>query len=62
MGSSGHMFVAEKTSGSIRFIDPQRNVGNAEHYFEKAIEGETLFCRIDTLDFSQLIKDCIEVI
>ena len=56
-----HLFVAEKTSSNIIFIDPQTNMSGVERYFEKAESGATKYCRIDNLDLSNLIRECIEV-
>ena len=56
-----HVFIAEKTADTILFIDPQRNIEHVERYFDSVILGTTEFCRIDNLEFSNLITDCIEV-
>lgn len=56
-----HLFVAENDNGKIRFIDPQKSLGNVEFYFNYPRVGKTEFVRIDNLEPSALIKDCLEV-
>ena len=58
---NAHLFVAEKLNDEIYFIDPQSNKFDARNRFDRAIEGFTEFARIDDLEISNLIKDCIGV-
>lgn len=55
-----HLFCAEKAEGKIIFIDPQSGDIDVERYFDYELMDNTSFCRIDNLDLSNLIKDCIE--
>ena len=55
-----HLFCAEKGNGKIMFIDPQTGESDVDKYFNKIFIENTKFCRIDKLDFSNLIKICIE--
>lgn len=59
--NGSHLFVGYKSSDRIHFIDPQNGLLKADYYFDSAISDSTLFCRIDTLKISNLIKECIEV-
>lgn len=56
-----HLFVAENDNGIIRFIDPQKSLENVDFYFNYSRVGKTEFVRIDNLEPSALIKDCLEV-
>ena len=58
---SAHLFVAERLNDKIYFVDPQKNKFDARDRFDRAIVGYTEFARIDDLEFSNLLKDCIEV-
>ena len=57
-----HLFVAENDNGRIRFIDPQKSLGNVEKYFSYSRIGKTEFARIDNLVPSEFIKECLEVV
>ena len=48
--SGGHVFVAEKTNGAVRFYDVQSGKEYAESVFEKVRDGETKFWRIDNIE------------
>ena len=56
-----HLFMAENINGRVMFYDPQSNKTNVEFYFESVIVGQTEFTRIDNLEVTSLIKDCLEV-
>jgi len=55
-----HIFCAEKENGKIMFIDPQVGEFDVDKYFNKIFIENTKFCRIDKLDFSNLIRICVE--
>lgn len=54
----GHVFIAEKENGLVRFIDPQSNETDVSYYFDYAKIHETYIMRIDNLEFTDLILDC----
>ncbi|MCM1060061.1 MAG: toxin glutamine deamidase domain-containing protein [Eubacterium sp.] len=57
-GGGGHVFIAERTNGTTRFIDPQNGETDAKSYFDFA-KGSEVFCmRIDNLPFSERIHQC----
>ncbi|MBR1823466.1 MAG: hypothetical protein IJ779_04450 [Ruminococcus sp.] len=58
-----HLIVAENDNGLIKFVDPQKNRIDVRWYFddETIILGKTEFARIDNLNVSNLIKQCLEV-
>lgn len=57
-GGGGHVFIAERTNGMTRFIDPQNGETDARSYFDIA-KGSEVFCmRIDNLPFSERIHQC----
>lgn len=58
--NEAHVFVAEYNNGKTVFLDPQDGNMDARWYFEHAANGKTKFCRIDNLEFSDLIKECCE--
>lgn len=55
-----HVFVAEQIRGHVRFIDPQTGDINCERYFTNASNGGTMFARIDNLEPTELIEECIK--
>ena len=55
-----HIFAAEQIGEKTIFIDPQKNLVSVENYFDMNLLDKTKFCRIDNLDFSTLIKDCMK--
>lgn len=55
-----HMFVAERYNGKSILIDPQNPDRDLTRIFGGEIE-ELVFGRIDNCEFSNLIKECIEV-
>lgn len=60
-GGGGHVFIAERTNGITRFVDPQNGSTDASSYFQFA-KGSDLFCmRIDNLDFTDRIHQCCQV-
>ena len=59
-GGSGHVFIAERTNGVTRFVDPQNGNADASSYFELA-KGSDLYCmRIDNLEFTDRIHLCCQ--
>lgn len=57
-GGGGHVFIAERTNGVTRFIDPQNGETNAKTYFSFA-KGSDVYCmRTDNLEFSDKITQC----
>lgn len=59
-GGGGHVFIAERTNGITRFIDPQNGNVDASSYFNFA-KGQDLYCmRIDNLDFTDRIHQCCQ--
>ena len=55
-----HVFVAQRVNGVVRFIDPQNGNLNCEEYFTNAILGATMIARIDNLEPTELIEQCIK--
>ncbi len=47
-----HVFIAEKTPGGIRFIDPQTNGLDVSGYFAKGKHGEFGLLRVDDLQLN----------
>lgn len=58
--SEGHVFIAERVNGVVRFVDPQNGNLNCEKYFTSAELGATMIARIDNLEPSPLIEKCIK--
>lgn len=58
--SEGHVFIAERVNGEVRFVDPQNGSINCEQYFTNALLGATMIARIDNLEPSLLIEQCIK--
>ncbi len=58
--SEAHVFVAERVNGVVRFVDPQKGSLNCEEYFTKAKIGATMVARIDNLEPTMLIEQCIK--
>ena len=58
--TEGHVFIAEKTDDTVRFVDPQNGKINCEDYFTKASIGATMMARVDNLEPSELIEECIK--
>lgn len=56
----GHVFIAERINGHVRFVDPQTGNINCENYFTNAELGATMIARIDNLTPSSLIEECIK--
>lgn len=48
--NGGHLFVAEKTNGEIKFHDPQKGTTNVQAYFENVQDGKTKYWRIDNIE------------
>ena len=59
VNGDAHTFLAENSGGNIYFLDPQ-TFGNAEKYFNSNLinVNKTLYFRIDTLEPTDLIKQC----
>lgn len=55
-----HVFVAEQISGQVRFVDPQTGDIDCERYFTNVSNGGTMFARIDNLEPTELIEECIK--
>lgn len=58
--NDAHVFVAEQIGGKTVFIDPQNGNVDVRWYFDYALEGKTELCRIDNLEFTELIEECCE--
>ena len=58
--SSAHVFIAERVNGIVRFVDPQTGNINCESYFTMAINNATMISRIDNLEPTELIENCIK--
>lgn len=46
-GSSAHVFIAEKTNGAVRYMDPQNGRMDASNYFSNGSKGHFGFFRMD---------------
>lgn len=55
--TQGHTFIAEQRDGVTHYIDPQSG-NEAYDGIDSAVPGMTQFCRIDTLEPSDLIRNC----
>lgn len=58
--NEAHVFVAECVEGKTVFLDPQDGIMDVREYFTHVVDGRTKFCRIDNLEFSDLVKECCE--
>lgn len=58
----GHTFIAENHNGIIHYYDPQTGESDVSNYFINAVKGKTRITRVDKLDFTDYIKDCVEKI
>jgi hypothetical protein len=59
--NEGHVFVAERIQGNIRFLDPQNGQVDCDKYFAKALKGGTIMARMDNLQPREdLLKECIK--
>lgn len=58
----GHTFVAEQENGKTYFYDPQNGREDCSVYFDRVALDSVDFCRIDRLEPSNYIKDCMEEI
>ena len=55
----GHVFIAEKQNGRVRYIDPQSNNNDVSNYFNDMKSNKTQFWRIDDATLNDdLIKYC----
>ena len=55
-----HLFIAEQYNGITFFLDPQNYEVNAEEHFKRKLFDTTRICRIDDLQFSELVRECCE--
>lgn len=59
---SGHVFIAEKHNGEIKFYDPQPSGYDIQMNAEKNLNGIkkdfALVCRLDNLDFNDKLSIC----
>lgn len=58
--NEGHVFVAERVNGVVRFVDPQSGDIDCESIFTSAALGGTMMARVDNLEPSELIELCIK--
>lgn len=58
--NEGHVFVAERVNGVVRFVDPQSGDIDCERYFTNAALGGTMMARVDNLEPSELIELCVK--
>lgn len=58
--AEAHVFIAERVSGTVRFVDPQTGNTDCEQYFTNAVIGATMIARIDNLQVTELITKCIK--
>ena len=56
----GHVFVAEQMGGKTYFVDPQSGKKSCGHYFSKIIGSETRLMRMDNLEPTELIAECVK--
>lgn len=56
---SGHTFFAEQVNGKTRFYDPQNGSTDVTDYFNRVEPGSVRFCRVDNLEPSEKINDCL---
>lgn len=55
---SAHVFMCENVNGTICFIDGQTGKSDVSNYFAYIKPTKTLFCRLDELKVTDLIKGC----
>lgn len=55
----GHVFIAQNVNGNTMFIDPQRNLLDAQDVFEKIMKNKTCLYRIDDKEPTQNILEAI---
>lgn len=58
--AEAHVFVVEHIGGKIRFVDPQTGNIDCSNYFTNAVNGATMIMRIDNLEPTALIEECIK--
>lgn len=54
----GHTFMAEQRNGTTVFFDPQTGNADCSRYFDRVVDGSTLYSRVDDLQFSPYIEEC----
>lgn len=57
---SAHVFMCENVGGEIRFIDPQTGNLDVSRYFDEIKPSKTLYARLDQLEPTELIKECMK--
>jgi hypothetical protein len=55
-----HVFVAEQINGKTMYSDPQSGTVDFAYAFAQAKSGSILFARIDLLQVTDTIKECID--
>lgn len=58
--NGGHMFSAMNDKGTVKWLVPLTGESNAEFFFQSFSIENVRLCRIDNVEFSNLIKECIE--
>ena len=56
---SGHTFFAERVNGKTLFFDPQNGSTDVTKYFDRVQPNSVSFCRVDNLQPSEKINDCL---
>lgn len=54
--TGSHVFIAEKVGESVRYIDPQTNVLDVEHYFLKGQKKGFGYLRVDNKEITNKIE------
>ncbi|MCM1295977.1 MAG: toxin glutamine deamidase domain-containing protein [Muribaculaceae bacterium] len=57
---SGHVFIAIQKEGKTLFVDPQTGNMNVAHYLDLAKVSNPQLMRIDNLEFTELIDECVK--
>ncbi len=58
--TEAHVFIAERVNGVVRFVDPQNGDVDCSSYFTRAVNGATMISRIDNLEPTTVIEQCIK--
>lgn len=60
-GRSSHVFNAERVNGKTVYVDAQTGkMVDINSYMESAIKGKTMISRVDHLEPSNLITECVQ--
>ncbi|OTA27237.1 hypothetical protein B9G54_01580 [Alloscardovia macacae] len=60
-GVFGHVFIAEKDKGIIKFVDPQTGKSDVEYYFSLVQKGSTSIMRVDNAKITRAVYNyCTE--